>query len=227
MAQVILVRHGQSTWNLENKFTGWVDIDLSKFGEEEALGAGKIIKNLEIKFDVAYASILLRSIHTLEIILKQIKQEKLIISKDWRLNERHYGGLQGLNKEDTSKSFGEEQVLQWRRSYSIRPPDMNEELFNSMRKDKLFNDIPEDKLPKSESLKDTTERLTPFIKNIFLRDISSDKNIIISAHGNSLRALIKYIENISDEDILKLEIPTGKPIIMKFKNGLYLSRKYL
>ncbi len=227
MAQVILVRHAQSTWNLENKFTGWVDIDLSKFGEEEALGAGKIIKNLEIKFDVAYASILLRSIHTLEIILKQIKQEKLIISKDWRLNERHYGGLQGLNKEDTSKSFGEEQVLQWRRSYSIRPPDMNEELFNSMRKDKLFNDIPEDKLPKSESLKDTTERLTPFIKNIFLRDISSDKNIIISAHGNSLRALIKYIENISDEDILKLEIPTGKPIIMKFKNGLYLSRKYL
>jgi 2,3-bisphosphoglycerate-dependent phosphoglycerate mutase len=182
---------------------------------------------LEIKFDVAYASILLRSIHTLEIILKQIKQEKLIISKDWRLNERHYGGLQGLNKEDTSKSFGEEQVLQWRRSYSIRPPDMNEELFNSMRKDKLFNDIPEDKLPKSESLKDTTERLTPFIKNIFLRDISADKNIIISAHGNSLRALIKYIENISDEDILKLEIPTGKPIIMKFKNGLYLSRKYL
>ena len=227
MAQVILVRHGQSTWNLENKFTGWVDIDLSKFGEEEALDAGKIIKNLEIKFDVAYASILLRSIHTLEIILKQIKQEKLIISKDWRLNERHYGGLQGLNKEDTSKSFGEEQVLQWRRSYSIRPPDMNEELFNSMRKDKLFNDIPEDKLPKSESLKDTTERLTPFIKNIFLRDISADKNIIISAHGNSLRALIKYIENISDEDILKLEIPTGKPIIMKFKNGLYLSRKYL
>ena len=227
MAQVILVRHGQSTWNLENKFTGWVDIDLSKFGEEEALDAGKIIKNLEIKFDVAYASILLRSIHTLEIILKQIKQGNLIISKDWRLNERHYGGLQGLNKEDTSKSFGEEQVLQWRRSYSIRPPDMNEELFNSMRKDKLFNDIPEDKLPKSESLKDTTERLTPFIKNIFLRDISADKNIIISAHGNSLRALIKYIENISDEDILKLEIPTGKPIIMKFKNGLYLSRKYL
>ena len=227
MAQVILVRHGQSTWNLENKFTGWVDIDLSKFGEEEALDAGKIIKNLEIKFDVAYASILLRSIHTLEIILKQINQEKLIISKDWRLNERHYGGLQGLNKEDTSKRFGEEQVLQWRRSYSIRPPDMNEELFNSMRKDKLFNNIPEDKLPKSESLKDTTERLTPFIKNIFLRDISADKNIIISAHGNSLRALIKYIENISDEDILKLEIPTGKPIIMKFENGLYLSRKYL
>ena len=227
MAQVILVRHGQSIWNLENKFTGWVDIDLSKFGEKEALDAGKIIKNLEIKFDVAYASILLRSIHTLEIILKQINQEKLIISKDWRLNERHYGGLQGLNKEDTSKSFGEEQVLQWRRSYSIRPPDMNEELFNSMRKDKLFNNIPEDKLPKSESLKDTTERLTPFIKNIFLRDISADKNIIISAHGNSLRALIKYIENISDEDILKLEIPTGKPIIMKFENGLYLSRKYL
>ena len=227
MAQVILVRHGQSIWNLENKFTGWVDIDLSKFGEEEALDAGKIIKNLEIKFDVAYASILLRSIHTLEIILKQIKQGNLIISKDWRLNERHYGGLQGLNKEDTSKSFGEEQVLQWRRSYSIRPPDMNEELFNSMRKDKLFNNIPEDKLPKSESLKDTTERLTPFIKNIFLRDISADKNIIISAHGNSLRALIKYIENISDEDILKLEIPTGKPIIMKFENGLYLSRKYL
>ena len=227
MAQVILVRHGQSIWNFENKFTGWVDIDLSKYGEEEALGAGKNIKKSDIQFDAAYTSILLRAVHTLEIILKQINQENLSIFKDWRLNERHYGGLQGLNKEDTSKRFGEKQVLEWRRSYSVRPPDINEELFNSMRDNELFNDIPDEKLPKSESLKDTIERLAPFIKNIFLEEVFADKNLLISAHGNSLRALIKYIENISDEEVLRLEIPTGKPILMKFENGLFLSRKYL
>ena len=227
MAKIILVRHGQSIWNLENKFTGWVDVDLSKYGEIEALNAGKSISQLDIKFDIAYTSILLRAVRTLEVILNQIHQEKLVVFKDWRLNERHYGNLQGLNKEDTSRRFGKKQVFEWRRSYSLRPPEINETDFNSMRKNSLFKNIPHEKLPRSESLKDTIERMTPFIENVFLKDVSLDKNLIISAHGNSLRALIKFIENISDKDILKLEIPTGKPILMKFKNGLYLSRKYL
>ena len=138
MAKIILVRHGQSIWNLENKFTGWVDVDLSKYGEIEALNAGKSISQLDIKFDIAYTSILLRAVRTLEVILNQIHQEKLVVFKDWRLNERHYGNLQGLNKEDTSRRFGKEQVFEWRRSYSLRPPEINETDFNSMRKNSLF-----------------------------------------------------------------------------------------
>ena len=227
MAQVILIRHGQSIWNLENKFTGWENIDLSENGKQEALFAGRKIKDSDIKFDIAYTSILSRAIDTLEIILKEIDQENLMVFHDWRLNERHYGALQGLNKENTSKRYGSNQVLKWRRGYQIKPPEISEKVFMNMSENPLFKEIPKNKLPKSESLSDTVDRISPFIEDVLQKDLVNDKNVMISAHGNTLRALLKYLENISAEDIIGLEIPTGQPILLNFEKGFLIGRKYI
>ncbi|MBM31931.1 MAG: 2,3-diphosphoglycerate-dependent phosphoglycerate mutase [Chloroflexi bacterium] len=227
MAKVVLVRHGQSIWNLENKFTGWVDVDLSKNGEKEALNAGKILQQTDIKFDVVYSSILLRAVRTLEIILHQINQENLVVFKDWRLNERHYGGLQGLNKQEIINIHGDEQVLIWRRSYDTKPPKIDNDSHEKLLNQKCFEGLNINTFPKHESLKDTYSRLMPFLQKEFIPLIKSKKNIIISAHGNSIRALLKYFEGISDENIVKLEIPTGKPLLLEFNNNNLVSKKYL
>jgi 2,3-bisphosphoglycerate-dependent phosphoglycerate mutase len=201
MPKLVIVRHGQSQWNLENRFTGWIDIDLSKKGEKEALEAGEKLK--DFKFDKAYTSDLIRAQKTLDIILEEIGQTDIPVEKDEALNERMYGELQGMNKDEARKNFGEEQVHIWRRSYDIAPP-------------------------KGESLKDTSDRVIPYYENKIRKDLLDGKNILISAHGNSLRALIKYLENISEEEILKTEVPTGHPKVYEFDEELNLiDTKYL
>jgi 2,3-bisphosphoglycerate-dependent phosphoglycerate mutase len=198
MPNLVIVRHGQSQWNLENKFTGWVDIDLSPKGIEEANKASERLKNY--KFDVAYTSDLIRAQRTLDIILKNIKQENIPVNKDKALNERMYGDLQGLNKDETRQKFGDEQVKIWRRSYDIAPPN-------------------------GESLKDTAARVLPYFEKYIKPDILAGKNVIISAHGNSLRALMMYLENMSKEKILETEIPTGHPILYKLDDNLKILEK--
>jgi 2,3-bisphosphoglycerate-dependent phosphoglycerate mutase len=186
MATLVLLRHGQSQWNLENRFTGWVDIDLSPKGEEEAHSAAARIKGRGIRFDVAYTSVLVRAIHTLDIVLADLGQAGIPVSKDKALNERMYGDLQGMNKDEMRGKFGAEQVQIWRRSYDIAPPN-------------------------GESLKDTCARTLPYYKKYIQKDLIAGKNVLVSAHGNSLRSIVKYIENISDSEIPKVEIPTGEP----------------
>lgn len=187
MATLILVRHGQSQWNLENKFTGWVDVPLTDTGRTEASRAGEILRGLKIRFDVAYTSVLTRAIHTLQIILAAIKQENIPIIKDQALNERHYGQLQGMNKDEMRKKFGEDQVKLWRRSFDVAPPE-------------------------GESLKDTAARAIPFFEARILMDLKAGKNVIVAAHGNSLRSIVMHLDRLSKEEVLALEIPTGVPI---------------
>lgn len=223
MKKIVLVRHGQSMWNLENRFTGWIDIDLSLKGIREAEMAGKKLKEAGFTFDLAYTSVLKRAIKTLNIILDKMDLDWIHIYKNYRLNERHYGGLQGLNKSETAKKHGDEQVHIWRRSFDIKPPEnLNREIY----KDARYKHIPADKLPNTESLKTTIERVLPFWKSIIVPEIEINNKIIIVAHGNSLRALIKHIENISDEEIVNLEIPTGRPIIYEFNEDLKFLDKY-
>jgi len=188
VSKLILVRHGQSQWNLENRFTGWVDVPLTEAGRAEALRAGKAIQALGIRFDWAYTSVLIRAIETLQIILSQIGQEKLSVTKDQALNERHYGDLQGLNKNETKKKFGEDQVKLWRRSYDVAPPG-------------------------GESLKDTAARALPYFESRILPDLKAGKNILVAAHGNSLRSIVMFLDKLTKEQVLLLEIATGVPII--------------
>ncbi len=188
MSKLILVRHGQSQWNLENRFTGWVDVPLTEAGRAEALRAGKAIQTLRIPFDRAYTSVLIRAIETLQIILSQIGQEKLPVTKDQALNERHYGDLQGLNKDETKKKFGEDQVKLWRRSYDVAPPG-------------------------GESLKDTAARALPYFESRILPDLKTGKNILVAAHGNSLRSIVMFLDKLTKEQVLSLEIATGVPIV--------------
>jgi len=203
MSILVLVRHGESLWNSENRFTGWVDVPLTEKGEEEAREAGRLIKEAGIKFDVAYTSQLERAIRTLSIII-DVLEVKIPIIKDFHLNERHYGDLQGLNKEETAKIYGEEQVHLWRRSYDVRPPN-------------------------GESLEDTQKRTVPFFKNAILLDLTRyRKNVLVVAHGNSLRSIVMYLENISKEDIINVEIPTGVPIVYELnENGNIRSKRVL
>ena len=214
MPNIVLIRHGQSKWNLENKFTGWKDVDLSENGISEAIDAGKLIKKNNLNFDVAFASVLQRSIKTMTIILKENNLTKIPIFKTFRLNERHYGGLTGLNKKETAKIHGDEQVHKWRRSYKTKPPKSSEEFTQSLRKDTKYSDL--NTIPDSESLKDTVNRVYPFIKNTLINHLSSSDDVLIAAHGNSIRAILKITEDISDSEISKIEIPTGKPILVKF-----------
>tara|TARA_B100000902_G_C27261043_1_gene890753 strand:- start:853 stop:1539 length:687 start_codon:yes stop_codon:yes gene_type:complete len=225
-SNLILVRHGQSEWNKQDKFTGWVDIPLSSHGINEAKEAGIKISNLGIKFNYSFSSVLERSIQT----YREINKICLIDAKletDWRLNERHYGGLQGLNKQEMRSKHGDEQVLIWRRSYDTKPPEINKNSHEKLINQKCFNGLNIDPFPKNESLKDTFFRLMPFLENILIPLIKLNENILISAHGNSIRAILKYFEKISDDNIVKVEIPTGKPLLLEFKSEKLVFKKYI
>lgn len=215
--KLVLVRHGQSEWNLQNKFTGWVDVDLSEKGYAEAKHAGEILKDHGLEFDKAYTSVLKRAIKTLNIILEETDQLWLPTVKSWRLNERHYGALQGLNKAETAEKYGDEKVHIWRRSYDTLPPLMNADDELSQMNDRRYL---KDVVPMAENLKITLERVMPIWQDQIEPDLRDGKNIIIAAHGNSLRALTKHLEGISDEDIMGLEIPTGSPIIYELDHDL-------
>ena len=227
MANLILVRHGQSQWNLENRFTGWYDAQLTGQGKEEAKKSGQLIHQLNINFEQAFTSFQKRAFNTLSIILEEIDQKNLITTKAWQLNERHYGGLQGLNKAETAKKYGEEQVMTWRRSYKTPPPDLDPSDPNHPIHNKIYKDIDPKLIPNSESLLDTYNRAVPFYIKEIESMLKKEKNILVSAHGNSLRAICKKIFNISDAMITKLEIPTGNPIFIEMDNLKVNSFKYL
>ena len=219
MSKLILTRHGQSIWNAENRFTGWVDVDLSEQGILEAKNSGKLIKNLNINIDITYTSFLKRAIKTLAAILEENNLE-LELNTSWELNERHYGSLTGLNKEETKKQIGEVQFKKYRRSWHISPPPMNRNDKNQSLFSSLNINIPQGLIPLTESLKDTYNRVIPFFESKIKPDLQKNKNIIITAHGNSLRALCKKLFNISDQKINELEIPTGNPLIIEFDQNL-------
>ena len=225
MSHLILVRHGQSLWNLENRFTGWVDVELSKNGREEASKAGKLIKNLKIDFGMFYTSYLKRANETLNIILKEINVENNQVVKAWELNERHYGNLTGLNKDEMKKKLSEEKVHQLRRSWDIPPEKLNKDSPYHPLNNIIYKDIPKNLIPDTESLKDTYDRVIPYYKTYIMENIKN--NVLISAHGNSIRALCKFLFNLDNKDISKLEIPTGNPLILKFENGKIISANYL
>ena len=225
MSHLILVRHGQSLWNLENRFTGWVDVELSKNGREEASKAGKLIKNLKIDFGMFYTSYLKRANETLNIILKEINVENNQVVKAWELNERHYGNLTGLNKDEMKKKLSEEKVHQLRRSWDIPPEKLDKDSPYHPLNNIIYKDIPKNLIPDTESLKDTYDRVIPYYKSYIMGNIKN--NVLISAHGNSIRALCKFLFNLDNKDISKLEIPTGNPLILKFENGKIISANYL
>lgn len=224
--KLVLVRHGQSVWNLENRFTGWTDVELSNNGIKEAKEAGKLLKENEFTFDVAYTSVLKRANETLNIILKELGEENIPIHYSWKLNERHYGALQGLNKDDTRKKYGDEQVKIWRRSAFVRPPLLNEEDDRYPGMDDKYKDLKKSELPLGECLMDTLKRVIDYYEAEIKKSLLSGQNVIIAAHGNSLRALIKYLEDISDDDIMNVEIPTGKPYVYELDDNLNIINKY-
>ena len=226
MKKLVLVRHGQSMWNLENRFTGWTDVELSKKGIEEAKEAGKVLKDKGFKFDIAFTSVLKRANNTLSYILDELGESNIPIEKSWRLNERHYGALQGLNKDETRQKYGAEQVLLWRRSVDVRPPELSEDDERYPGNDPKYKDLSKDELPKTENLQDTIKRVLVYWEEAIKPALEEDKNVIIAAHGNSLRGLIKYLDNLSDEEIINLELPTGNPICYELDDELKPIRHY-
>ena len=225
MAKLVLIRHGQSEWNLSNQFTGWVDVDLSEKGVEEAKHAGELIKQAGLEFDQAYTSVLTRAIKTLHYVLEESGQLWIPEMKTWRLNERHYGALQGLNKKETADKYGADQVHIWRRSYDVLPPLSKATDEGSAAKDRRYADLDPRIIPGGENLKVTLERVIPFWEDHIAPDLLDGKNVVIAAHGNSLRALTKYIENISDADIMNLEMATGEPVVYDFDEKLNVNSK--
>lgn len=225
MAKLVFIRHGQSEWNLKNLFTGWVDVNLSEQGVEEAKAAGRKLKEAGIEFDQAYTSVLTRAIKTLHFALEESGQLWVPETKTWRLNERHYGALQGKNKADAATKYGDEQVHIWRRSYDVLPPllDANDE--GSALNDRRYADLDPRTVPAGENLKVTLERVIPFWQDEIAPKLREGKNVIIAAHGNSLRALTKYIENISDEDIMNVEMATGQPVVYDLDENLNIVNK--
>ena len=226
MTKLVLLRHGESQWNLENRFTGWTDVDLTEKGEEEARESGKLLKEEGFQFDVAHTSVLKRANRTMEICLDEMGDDNIIIKYNWRLNERHYGALQGLNKAETAKKYGDEQVLIWRRSYSTPPPQLDSDDDRHPRFDKRYNDLAPNELPASECLKDTVDRFLPYWHESIKPDIESGNQVLIVAHGNSLRALVKYLDAVSDEDIVGLNIPTGAPLVYELDQNLKSIKNY-
>ena len=225
MPKLVLVRHGQSIWNLENKFTGWTDVGLSDKGVKEAIDAGKTLKKLGYTFDVAYTSLLKRAQDTLNIILKELDLN-IEINKTYKLNERHYGALQGLNKDETRQKYGEEQVRLWRRSAEVRPPALTKDDPRYPGNDPIYKDIPESELPLTENLVDTIKRVVDYYESVIVPDLKLGKKIIIVAHGNSLRGLVKYLDNLSDEEVMDLEIPTGVPLVYELDDNLKPIKHY-
>ena len=226
MHKLVLIRHGESAWNKENRFTGWKDIDLSDKGREEAHAAGKLLKDQGFAFDEAYTSVLKRAIRTLWIILDEMDLMWIPETKSWLLNERHYGGLQGLNKAETAAQYGDEQVLIWRRSYDVLPTLLEETDERWLGRDPRYASIEAGKFPKAESLKETVERVVPFFQTEISPKIKAGKRLIIAAHGNSLRALVKFLDTISDEEIVSRNIPTGVPLVYELDVNLKTIRSY-
>ncbi len=222
MAKLVLVRHGESVWNLENKFTGWTDVELSSNGIKEAHEAGKLLKNMNFHFDIAYTSVLKRAIDTLQIIMDEMNLDVKVI-ENYKLNERHYGALQGLNKDETIKKYGQEQVKLWRRSKDVRPPLLSVDDKRNPKFDKKYIGISD--LPLGENLEDTIKRVKEYYEDVIKKDLINNKDVIVVAHGNSLRGLIAYLENLNDEEIINLEIPTGKPICYIFDDNLKIIKK--
>ncbi|WP_379655441.1 2,3-diphosphoglycerate-dependent phosphoglycerate mutase [Pseudoxanthomonas sp. UC19_8] len=225
---LVLLRHGQSEWNLSNRFTGWVDVDLTEQGRAEAAAAGKLMKDECLKFDVAYTSVLKRAIHTLQGALKEMDQDWLPVHKSWRLNERHYGALQGLDKAETAAKHGEEQVKIWRRSYDIPPPPMEAADPGHPAQDRRYAMLDRNALPATESLATTLERVLPYWHDAIAPALKDGKTVLVTAHGNSLRALYKYLNHVSKEEILELNIPTGIPLLFELDDQLQVkSFRYL
>lgn len=222
--KLVLLRHGQSIWNKENRFTGWTDVPLSKEGTVEAHEAGKLLKENGFNFDIAYTSVLKRAIDTLDIVLKEMNLNVPIIY-DYHLNERHYGALQGLNKDETRKKYGDEQVLLWRRSADVRPPALTKEDPRYPGNDSKYKDISEEELPLTENLNDTIKRTAVFFEEEIKAKLK-DNNVLIVAHGNSLRGLIKYLEKLTDDEIISFEIPTGVPYVYELDSNLNIIKKY-
>lgn len=226
MKRIVLLRHGQSTWNLENRFTGWTDVDLTELGRQEAAQAGRQMKDAGFRFDKAYTSYLKRAVKTLNIVLDVMNADWLPVEKTWRLNEKHYGALQGLNKAETAEKYGAEQVLQWRRSYDVPAPALAPDDPRSPRLEDRYRQVPEDYLPLTESLKDTVERILPYWKDVIFPSLETSDQILVAAHGNSLRGIVKYLKNISDREIVKLNLPTGVPYVFEFDDRLQLKTDY-
>lgn len=223
--KLVLVRHGQSVWNLENLFTGWTDVDLSAQGVEEAKRAGQSIKEAGIDFDIAFTSVLKRAIKTCNYILEEIDQLWLPVEKTWRLNERHYGALQGLNKAETAEKYGVDQVQIWRRSYNVSPPEMDAKQAETFHSDRRYALLDRNNIPLTENLELTLKRVMPFYEDRVAPGLKQGKNVLIAAHGNSLRALCKHLEQISDDRILELEIATGEPIVYELSHDLQIVSK--
>jgi len=224
--KLVLLRHGESKWNLENKFTGWTDVELTEKGEAEAKNAGELINNENINIDLVFTSVLKRAINTMNICLSNMDHNNPRIFQDWRLNERHYGSLQGLNKSETAEKYGDDQVLIWRRSYDIKPPELDQDDDRHPRFDKKYENLDSKSLPSSECLKDTVERFLPYWEETISPNVKNGKKVMIVAHGNSLRALVKHLDKISDDKILGLNIPTGTPLVYELDEDLNPLKNY-
>jgi len=226
MIKLVLLRHGESTWNQENRFTGWTDVDLSEKGLAEAKDAGVVLKKEGYTFDLAYTSVLRRAIRTLWMTMDELDLQWVPVIRHWRLNERHYGSLQGLNKSETAKKFGEDQVNIWRRSYDIPPPALEKSDERYPGHDRRYHDLSPAELPLTESLKETVARFVPYYEREIVPQLKAGKRIIIAAHGNSLRALVKYLDQMSEADILKLNIPTATPLVYELDDQLKAVKHY-
>jgi len=226
MHKLVLMRHGESQWNLENRFTGWTDVDLTETGREQARKAGELLKKEGYTFDLAYSSLLKRAIRTLWIALDAMDAMYTPVGVNWRLNERHYGALHGLNKAETAAKYGDEQVLIWRRAYAIAPEPLSLDDERHPRFDTRYAKIPADQLPATECLKDTVARVLPFWNESIAPAIRAGRKVLVAAHGNSLRALIKHLDNVSDDDIVNLNIPTGQPLVYELDDDLRPIRHY-
>lgn len=226
MYKIVLIRHGESTWNKENRFTGWTDVELSEKGIVEAHEAGKLLKKEGYNFDLVFTSVLKRAIDTMDIVLEEMDLKNLPVVNSWRLNERHYGALQGLNKSETAEKYGEDQVKLWRRSYDVQPPALTKDDERYPGKDPMYKDLSEKELPLTECLKDTVERFLPYWEKEIAPVVRANKKVLVVAHGNSLRALVKYLDNVSDEEITGLNIPTGIPLVYELDENLKPIRHY-
>lgn len=224
--KLVLIRHGESEWNKLNLFTGWTDVNLSEKGIEEATLAGNLLKENGYDFDICYCSYLKRSINTLNIVLSEMDRLWLPVEKSWKLNERHYGALQGLNKAETAEKYGEEQVKLWRRSFDVPPPELEKTDERAPHFQDAYRNVDKSKLPLSESLKITVDRVVPYFEEVIKKDMINEKKVLVVAHGNSLRALVKYFENISDEEIVGINIPTGVPLVYEFDDNFNFVKKY-
>ena len=226
MYKLVLLRHGQSTWNLENRFTGWTDVGLSPQGVQEALSSGQMLRDLGYTFDIAYTSVLKRAVKTLWIVLEEMELEWIPVYNDWRLNERHYGALQGLNKAEMAAKYGDAQVKIWRRSYDIQPPALDWDDERHPRFDRRYAGLTKEELPNCESLKNTVARMLPYWHRTIAPVVKAGQRVLIAAHGNSLRALVKYLDNVPDTEIPELNIPTGIPLVYELNDDLHPIQHY-